>query len=529
MQTEAQTESTYDAPLAPVILGVSLLIGVVGDRLFFDDFTFGINVPLFVLVFLTAAWGLLTYFKRPIVPHHAFFALVAFFFGALLSVFHAPQLALFNLLLLVVSMFFFVRYVSTAPFLGGSFWQPVLDSAQALIVGWLDGPLLVLIQSGDWLRRLNLAGEQQTKVRAVLRGLLLTLPILLVFGVLLGSADQVFGDLLSDSLGWLIPDNLFNLYAHLLVVGVFAWGSLAALKLMLMGGLLTTLAPANPELPPIPERPFSLGMIEATMVMVSVDVMFLIFVIIQGRYLFGGESNITAQGYTYSEYARRGFFEILAVSVLTMLLVLILDLITHRQEGKATLFRVLCGGMIGLTLVLLVAAFLRLNLYEEAYGFTRLRIMTQVFIVWLALLFLVLLRDILSQKGRYFWWAGLAVGFAFVLSLNALNMDAFIAARNIDQFANADDLDIVYLLTLSDDAVPTVAKLLDDPTWREDEMLLGGLGRRLFLLDNYQESRGALSYHFSRDRAWKALDARRDVLGAYTDPSKHFYYDSWRY
>ncbi len=152
-------------------------------------------------------------------------------------------------------------------------------------------------------------------------------------------------------------------------------------------------------------RPFRLNMIEASMLLGSVNVLFIAFVVIQARYFFGGEANITDQGYTYAEYARRGFYELLAVSCMTMALLVTLEALTSRKREEENVFRALVALMVGLTLVILVAAFQRLSLYEDAYGYTRIRVMSSTFMIWLALLLSALLVAILWHRRVLFWAA----------------------------------------------------------------------------------------------------------------------------
>ena len=265
-------------------------------------------------------------------------------------------------------------------------------------------------------------------------------------------------------------------------------------------------------------------MIETSMVLASVNAMFLLFVAVQAKYLFGGKTNISVEGYTFSEYARRGFFEILTVSFLTMLLILVLDNFTQRKREKEYAFRGLSILLILLTMGLLGAAFHRLNLYENAYGFTHLRLMSGVFMIWLGLLLAVTIYYIIRREGQIFWVSAIVAGCGFVLTLNAINMDSFIASRNIERYHEQNKLDIPYLLTLSDDAIPVIAPLLDDTTLSsiQREELLNGLGMRLYKLDIDHEGRGWLEYHRGKDRAWRHWNHYRDILKDYNRSSSQW-------
>ncbi|NIL99141.1 MAG: DUF4173 domain-containing protein, partial [Planctomycetales bacterium] len=117
-----------------------------------------------------------------------------------------------------------------------------------------------------------------------------------------------------------------------------------------------------------------LGFTESAIVLGAVDLLFAAFVAIQFHYLFGGAANINAAGYTYSEYARRGFGELVATAFLTLGMIMVLGN-WSRREGRRMRrwFNALSGILVGLVSVMLVSAFQRLLLYERAFGFTRLR------------------------------------------------------------------------------------------------------------------------------------------------------------
>jgi hypothetical protein len=367
----------------------------------------------------------------------------------------------------------------------------------------------------EWFKHLQMNTRHTSNLKAALRGLLLTIPIFFLFALLLGSADTIFGDLLEDSLSWMMPTDLPSLIVQLVIISAITWGAMIAFRLLLLGPMQYTAAEEKKS------TFFRLTMIETTMVLSSINFLFLAFVIIQARYLFGGEANITTQGYTYAEYARRGFYELLAVSFMTMLLIVTLDAFTYRKRESEAYFRALVAGLIVLTLVILVAAFRRLDLYENAYGYTRIRVMSGVFMIWLAALLGLLLVAILRGRQNLFWIGCLITGMGFVLTLNVLNMDGFIASRNIARFEETNKVDVRYLLTLSDDAIPAITTLLehDNLAASARETLLSGLGSRLYELDRDKRARGPLSYHIGKARAWNALDSHRAELKPYIYPA----------
>lgn len=510
---------------AAQVVGVSGLLGLLGNLLFYH-FPPGINVPLYLLVFVGTALALVWAFARPIVFHNAALTVLALLFAFLLSVQTAPQLVMLNGLLMIGSLVLALRFASVPRFLGGG-WRVSFRAALATaMIGWIEGPLMLLGNAAGYLRQVELEQRQVAHLTSIARGLVLTVPVIGLFALLLSSADVIFQDLLARGLSWIKPENAQSIVAQGVITAGFAWLALTGFRLMLHDDDADALAaPARKTQSPVL---FRVGMIEAGMLLGSVDTLFAVFMIIQARYLFGGSSNIHAQGYTFAEYARRGFYELLAVSFMTMLLALTLEQVTHRKRENERVFRTLTGLMIGLTLLVLVAAYYRLHLYQDAYGFTRIRVMSGVFMVWLGLLLIGLLAAILARRTEWFWLGGLTVVCGFVLTLNAMNMDGFIASRNITRYDDTGKLDAPYLLTLSDDAIPAVAGLLARADLPEDtrETLLVGLGSRLYRLDQARAEWHVLGYHIGQARAWRALDEHRAILGPYLRPAWQTY-DTW--
>ena len=191
---------------------------------------------------------------------------------------------------------------------------------------------------------------------------MLAAPLLLLFGALFVAADSVFQDYVSSAVP--NPDELLT---HVLLVAVFAWVS---------GGLLReyVFKPKPLELNVEPKR--TLGGTELTVVLALLDLLFLAFVLVQLRYLFGGQSLVeTRTSLTYAEYARHGFFELVAVAALVLPLLLLADWMRRRDRGRQdVLFRVLAGALIVLLFVVMASALQRMRLYQREYGLTELRV-----------------------------------------------------------------------------------------------------------------------------------------------------------
>ena len=194
--------------------------------------------------------------------------------------------------------------------------------------------------------------------------------------------------------------------------------------------------------------------------------MFLGFVLVQAVYLFGGSDTLARTGLTYSEYARRGFFELVTVATLVLGLILLMDWLTRFVAGRGRLIiNLLHGGLIALTLLILVSALVRMRLYQQEFGLTELRFYTTAFMVWLGILLVWLAVTVLRVREpagdnpgrRRFAFGALVASLALVVALDLINPDALIARTNLARAAAGvgQPLDAEYLAwTLSADAVP---------------------------------------------------------------------------
>ncbi|MCP4362869.1 MAG: DUF4173 domain-containing protein, partial [Chloroflexi bacterium] len=294
----------------------------------------------------------------------------------------------------------------------------------------------------------------------VIRGILIAAPVLFIFTILLAAADTIFAHTLETAFS-------LDIFSYL---GNWFWrGSLILLAAWFISGGLALAAQRrhghddqgwlDSAIHHIPHK-ISLGMIETTTILALVNALFAVFVVIQFAYLFGGRANINLEGFTYADYARRGFFELLTVAILSVGLILGLNWLTRRESKRQIrFFNILGSVLILFVLILLLSAFRRMMLYEAAFGYTELRLIVYVFMGWLGLLLLWFLAT-LWQRPDQFAIGVLLVAIGFLMTLNLLNPDQFIARQNLQRYTQTADLDAVYLTTLSDDAVPQLIQTI---------------------------------------------------------------------
>jgi hypothetical protein len=249
-----------------------------------------------------------------------------------------------------------------------------------------------------------------------------------------------------------------------------------------------------------------------------VDVLFAAFVALQVAWLFGGRDTLAMTGLTYAEYARRGFFDLVIVAVLAGALVVTLDLVVARRARLH-----LAGSMLllGLTAVILVSALLRLRLYQEAYGWTELRFVVLVAIVWLGAA-LALVAGLLAARRTP--WVLHMLGIGAILAIAGMNVvgpQAFVAERNLERAIDPSlvppggrtGLDAAYLDELGDEAVVPIVEAWARLGERDRTALEPALRRRAGRLANEPELGGWPAWNLTRQRAREALRGWEAAMG----------------
>jgi Domain of unknown function (DUF4153) len=310
---------------------------------------------------------------------------------------------------------------------------------------------LAAVRGLPWLNRgvTSLGVARPRALWRVARTVLVTLVLAVVFGWLFAGADAVFATWTDR----LLPEPKLDLAGW----RVFAFVVFASLTLAV--GYVAVVPPGADRLaraagPPV--RSF-----EWAVPVLAVDALFVVFLAAQLSSLFGGDTYVQATtGLTYAEYVHQGFAQLVVVTLLTLLVVATAARrAPKRARSERLLLRALLGVLCLLTFVVVASALHRLYVYDQAYGFTALRLLVAAFEIWLALLVALLVVAGVTLHGRWLPRAALAGGAAVLLVLAALNPDAYVAQHNVDRFERTGRLDWRYLRSLSADAVPALDRL----------------------------------------------------------------------
>lgn len=498
--------ASIDRYSAAVLLSLALVFGVLAQWLFYRV-PMGINLGIASVVVLAVAWRLrpvgarVDRLDRWIAPAAIVFAfLPALRVDLMLLLFDVPAT------LLLVTM-------AAVSFAGVPLTRRAVDILVILglvVVGRIvAGGALLLAALPDLGR--PLARRSGGRIGSVGIGIAIAFPFLVVFALLFASADAVFSSAVTnvfDFRKWSIGE----LIGRLFLAAAFAW----------TGGGLFVVAGRRTDTTMSTVLPRLRGLLSSTAgatTLIAVDALFVFFVALQIAYLFGGIDTLNATGLTYSSYARRGFFELIAVAVLAGGLLFAVELVVAK---RTRLYLVAALTLALATLVIVASAAYRMQLYQLAYGWTEQRFYALAGIAWLgaggACAAVLIWRD----ATRWLLHAAGLIGLVVAVAINLVGPAAFVARQDLERVIDPrglpDDaylgLDAYYLATLGDGAIPTLVEYLPRLA-ASDRAALGSALRTLALEGRGLEPVPFPGFSVDRERAREALLAAADELRSY--------------
>jgi hypothetical protein len=308
------------------------------------------------------------------------------------------------------------------------------------------------LRSPPWIQRavkLRPEGEESGARRRIALSVLASMVLLAVFIPLLSGADATFAHLVES----MIPDlDAGTLFEWVLVFVVAGFGVVGACY------LLASPPPAADEDGP---RRRLAHRVEWALPLGVLVALFAVFITVRLVVLFGGDEYMRRTvGLTAAEYARGGFWQLCVVTVLTLALVgAALRWAPNSTRADRVWQRALLGALSGLSLVLVVSAMSRMWTYQQAYGFTVLRLLVEACEIWLGAVFVMVLLSLVRLRPSWLPRAAVGAAAAALLALVVLDPERFIADRNIDRAEHGMPLDVVYLSGFSADIVPAAERL----------------------------------------------------------------------
>ncbi len=444
------------------VMGAGVALGLLGQELFYDS-AFGVNVTIFAACgFLLTL--LMVRMRVLQLKRWSLWLLLPIMAGAAglgLNDSRGLQELNIGMMVMALGLISVIESEEREPPLIYtaliSFFVPIVYGIASLLVPF----------QADW-NRLRPRPKSKT-ASGLMLGLLAGFPVVIALGWVLAQADPVFGRIFSFS--WQIDQESFSmrllLFCFLGAYAAGAWATMSAgLRLSLFDSFGTPSAtkPATVIIAPDSEHEQAVQKHDPTQAITIfatffglIGLLFLTFILVQVRYLFGGNDVVLkTAGLTYAEYARRGFFEITTVTALMLpILLCAQSMLKSVEAGHRRLFNWVAVGMSGLLLCLLASATVRMSLYVQAYGLSPLRFYVCAGIVWLAAVILLYAHLGTRWKLSRFGLASVASAFVIGMALNIIRPDAVIASVNLSR-TNAKDLDQSMIINAGADAWPAL-------------------------------------------------------------------------
>ncbi|WP_433795266.1 DUF4153 domain-containing protein [Actinoplanes sp. CA-252034] len=317
-----------------------------------------------------------------------------------------------------------------------------------------------------WVRdHLQGSNRNPGMARRVIFSTALTIVILLVFGGLLSSADVAFSTLLDG----LVPDFEGG--------SIFEWVFLAALGgLLAVSGIYTLSAPPVTSGLDTPGRG-RFGLVEWAPACLALVLLFAGFVGVQFTVLFGGAVHVLkTSGLSYAEYARSGFWQLVAVTLLSLAVLAALARWARREvKVERVVLRVLLGLLCALSVVIVASALSRMWAYQRVYSFTGERIFVMSLELLLGTVFVMIALAGIRWRGRWIPQTTVGLAVLMLLGLAVLDPEGYVASRNAKRYEATGKIDAWYLRALSADATPALTRLPDPVrrctlSWIADEL-----------------------------------------------------------
>ncbi len=343
-------------------------------------------------------------------------------------------------------------------------------------------------------------------------GLGISFPLLIIFSTLFFQADAIFAD-------WMLK--LFDIHIN----GASVWRVIRTVAVTaVLGSILYVLASDKHQLSIKVRSIFRFDTTVVSTILALVNALFLLFVFIQVKYLFGSASYVFANKLVFADYARQGFFELAWVMAIAAILLLFVyrSFASHGFPKAITALQSLLIVQVG---VIAASALKRMNVYQDAYGYTVLRLYVEWFIYFVFALSILLLVSLIAQWSfRRFWHTGMAMSLLALTAVVSVNVDLVIAKQNVDRYINEHkELDMEYLHRLSIDAYPEIVRAFNAGfTYMHAEHIRGGYYNSYY---PYNPKPTSTMYMASNRGSFPILDEMTAKEMTVQDLTKK--YDSW--
>lgn len=446
--------------LDSIFVMFSLLAGFLTCRLFLFGGR-GVSIPILVLVFFALSFSYIRlnggkiYFNSGSLFISVFLALLLLCF----VLYDNKYLRAVNLLMVYLLAPLDISYLAGAneyPFLSAGSLFDALKAAFVFPFANLDKGIQAVFGR-------NKQGAVFSVLKA-LTGILISLPLLALVVILLINSDEAFSRVFSAIFPFLQESSTLIFFEILVAIGLTLpiFSFLYSIKHKNIGIKMSAYR--------ISRRIRVIDSLFLNSALWVISMVYVLFIFTQLGYFFYAFRNMLPEKFTYAGYARKGFFELVAVCFLNMIIIIFTIAFSKRRRDKLNHHsKTIVVVLSVLTLMLIAAAASKMAMYINTLGFTILRVYASWFMIAMGFVFLFFIIKMLNFRFKFIKSSAICV-MALYMLLNFANVDSFIPAVNISKyFANRPrGVDITMFSELSDSMAPQAVKLLDDPLYKRD-------------------------------------------------------------
>ena len=332
------------------------------------------------------------------------------------------------------------------------------------------------------------------KTKKVLKSLLIVLPVVIIVLILLSSADMIFDDIFSSifrKIGDLFRFRIFNDLISKIIYTLIIFTVIGVDSIYLLRDY-------NKENIKVKESKTK-DLFTIKLLVSILNIIYIIFDFIQIKSLL---LHHVSSGFNYATYARQGFFELLVVSVINISIILISKNMQNKDNEKEFKFiNIMSIIMVFLTIIIIISSFMRMNLYENAYGYTMLRLLVYVTLITEGILMIPTVMYIFNPKFNIVK-SYMIILISVYTIITFMNFDYLIAERNIYRYYNDNKIDIEYLENSANDNIPLLVELYNKT---ENEKIKLSLESYFSYMKSSNDMDNVFEYNLSKDRAYKEL------------------------
>lgn len=425
----------------PYFMGISLLYAVCFTVAFYKNFI-GITFPFITAATFIVCWQFLK--KNEIAWRRSnwWYASAIMLLGVSTVLTANWFVIFFNTLgiLLLITVFMIRQMYDDRTW---NFWQYIC-SMLFLYLCMVPEAASPFIHFANERKKRKKEEKKNKNIKYIFIGILIGLPMLLIVIELLSSADQIFSRFVGDAFHNMGNQIVFspNLFLVLFLMALGFFGIYSFLSALTQNNMPEWKKKESRQNPVI-----------AITFLSMITAVYLVFCMIQAVFLFTG-GRLLPKGYTYSEYARQGFFQLLFLCLFNLILVVLCLSVFRKHKILNGLLLVFSG----CTYIMIASSAFRMTLYISAYHLSFLRVLVLWFLGMLAVLMAGVIVNIIRGEFELFRYCMTVVTVCYLL-FSFGRVDALTASYNTAHLG--EDMsyeDVAYLTSLSADAVPALSR-----------------------------------------------------------------------